>query len=540
MGTRLASRRRTQSRNRHALRSSVEFLEPRTLLTGPTITAIAPTTVINGTYDHVDVTFDTAIDPTTFTVVDASLTGPPGVGSIPINSVVEQDSTHFELQFTPLTTRGAYQVAIGPNIADTQGNLMDQNQNGVGGEPGDLFQASLTYVVADTIFTAGTTITEANTAFDGQDIAIVGATVAIDGPHNFRSVHLVGGAVLTHSANTSTQTHKLDLNVTGQVIVDATSRIDVSGKGYLSGRTSGNTTVGGATNEGGGSHGGRGWTPYSYSTTNAAYGDYADPDDWGAGGSSSSGGGLVRVMAGALALDGWIAADGASRGDGAGGSVYVAVATLSGGGGIRADGGHDTNGYGGGGGGRVAVYAADLSGFATAQVTARGGLGYSGTGGAGTVYLRDTDEAAGTLVVDNGSGSGGRTVTWLGLPGPSAVSIPDRVLVQGSRTLVLPVQAGVTITFQQDVTVTGAGQLGQLTSLVAFVSQGGLTVSGGGLVQTQQTVALEGVLTLTAGSELGAAGTITSLLDQTVNGGVLRGGRIVAPNLTIKSNGLVG
>ncbi len=44
-------------------------------------------------------------------------------------------------------------------------------------------------------------------------------------------------------------THKLDLTVAEQVIVDATSKIDVSGKGYLAGRTTGNTTVGGATGD---------------------------------------------------------------------------------------------------------------------------------------------------------------------------------------------------------------------------------------------------------------------------------------------------
>ena len=33
-----------------------------------------------------------------------------------------------------LTVRGSYQAAVGPNIADLSGHLMDQNQNGVNGE----------------------------------------------------------------------------------------------------------------------------------------------------------------------------------------------------------------------------------------------------------------------------------------------------------------------------------------------------------------------------------------------------------------------
>ena len=87
------------------------------------------------------------------------------------------------------------------------------------------------------------------------------------------SIHLVNGAVLTHTANTTLETHKLDVAVTEQILVDSTSSIDVSGKGYRSGYTTGNTTDGGATN-GGGSYGGRG-----RGSSPQVYGDYAVPKD---------------------------------------------------------------------------------------------------------------------------------------------------------------------------------------------------------------------------------------------------------------------
>ena len=178
----------------------LEALEPRTLLTGPRITAITPTQVINGTFDHVDLTFSARHRPDDFHDRRRHPDRPAGRRHVPINNVVEQDSTHFEVQFAALTTRGTYQVAIGPNIADTQGNLMDQNQDGTGGEPNDVFTSSLTYVQATTVFTSATTISETNTTYDGQDIAIVGTTVTIDGAHSFNSVQLANGAVLTHSA----------------------------------------------------------------------------------------------------------------------------------------------------------------------------------------------------------------------------------------------------------------------------------------------------------------------------------------------------
>ena len=76
--------------------------------------------------------------------------------------------------------------------------------------------------------------------------------MTIDGAHSFNSIQLINGAVLTEDAGTATQMHTLDLTVTQQVIVDSTSRIDVTGQGYLAGRTTGNTTVGGVTGQSGG------------------------------------------------------------------------------------------------------------------------------------------------------------------------------------------------------------------------------------------------------------------------------------------------
>ncbi len=350
----------------------LEALEPRTLLSvGPRILSITPTQVINATFDHVDVTFNKAIDPTTFTTGDVSLTGPAGSATIAIHDAVELDSADYQIDFDPLTTRGSYQVAIGPNIADPQGNLMDQNQDGTGGEPNDIYPATLTNVVADTVFATATTINESNTTYDGQNIAIVGTTVAIDGSHSFNSVHLINGAVLTHTADSASQTHELELTVTQQVIVDATSSIDVSGNGYLGGRTTGNTTAGGAVGESGGSYGGLGYSTSVPTATNAVYGDYADPDDWGSGGagdqgnSGGPGGGLVRIAAATLDLNGQVLADGTNvdnRSAGSGGSIYIAVNQLTGSGLIRAAGGISGN-LSSGGGGRVAVYAQDFTGF---------------------------------------------------------------------------------------------------------------------------------------------------------------------------------
>jgi RHS repeat-associated protein len=193
------------------------------------------------------------------------------------------------------------------------------------------------------------------------------------------AVTVVHGGVLSSPAPTPFQVYPLLVQVTGTVSVDATSRIDVSGEGRLSGGESA-----------GGSYGGLGGLTGG-GTTNPVYGDYADPDQPGGGAYDGShaafGGGLVRLTAGTLQLDGQLLADGGSSdGDGgSGGGVYVAVTTLTGAGSISAAGGQGRGG-GGGGGGRIAVYAQDLSGFNAAAITAPGGAG-GVPGGAGTVHV---------------------------------------------------------------------------------------------------------------------------------------------------------
>ena len=252
-------------------------------------------------------------------------------------------------------------------------------------------------------------------------VTVSGSTLAVDelwAP----GLSVVSGGVVNCLASTAGQMHKLGINVSGAVWVDGTSKIDVSGLGYLAGRTSGNTTVGAASGASGGSYGGLGGNHSG--SANAVYGDYADPNDWGSGssaGQGNAGGGLVRVTAGSLQLEGVLLANGSgsSSGSGSGGGVYVAVNTLSGSGSIQAKGGSSTYGYGGGGGrgGRVAVYAGDWSGFNVGGITAPGGTGTAG--GAGTVYLKRSGDAVGTLVIDN-SLSGGAAWTPLGVPGTRA------------------------------------------------------------------------------------------------------------------------
>jgi RHS repeat-associated protein len=566
MGKRLAKLKRSMKPTRRVAMCMAEPLEPRTLLTsGPRIVAITPTLAINTSFDHVDVTFDDAITPGTFATDDVTMTGPPDLGPISATGITQLDAIDYRISFGALTERGIYAISVGPDITDPSGNEMDQNQNGVNGEPTDKFVASLEYVVADTVLTSPVTISESDRSFDGKNVAIQGTTATIDGPHSFSSVQLVGGAVLTHSADTATQTHELDLSVTQQVVVDASSKIDVSGKGYLPGRTTGNTTVGGTVGASGGSFGGRGGKDNG--APNQVYGDYADPADWGSGGGSSAGGGQVRISSATLQLDGKIIADGArastGQGGGSGGGIYLKLETLAGAGEIRAAGGGSEGGASGGGG-RIAVYARDLSGFDPFKISAPAVDPYSNS--AGTVYLRDTDQPEGTLIIDSkGVGTG---VTPLGLPGQTTFAIPDAVVIQGFSTQAAPDHAGLVLDFQNSLTVDQSAALnvevaGFVTdqaptilrgatlnisgsyspTLPPVVTGGTLNVSGDltldvPLVASNATITVAGALTVSvplAGPNLSVtvAGALTSSVPQTINGGTITSDRVVAPSWSL-------
>ena len=220
---------------------------------------------------------------------------------------------------------------------------------------------------------------------------------------------ILGGSVLTHPATTTTAQFGLELVVDDRLLIDAASRVDVNGLGYLgtrngghndqTGRTLGNTTKDGSTRRNGGSHGGSGGFGDVPGFVGVPYDDAQAPVQPGAGGGSDSGpagngGGVIRLYVGALQVQGNISANGANGtrygGGGAGGAIWINTRTLSGNGIIHAEGRDGGAESGGGGGGRIAIYFQDASAFDFAGVSTLGGLGFS-PGGKGTLYQLQTN-----------------------------------------------------------------------------------------------------------------------------------------------------
>jgi hypothetical protein len=206
--------------------------------------------------------------------------------------------------------------------------------------------------------------------------------------------------MLTHFDATASFTSMLDLTV-GNLIIDETSRIDATGRGYLGGkgwyeqgRTLGN--VYGSASMAGGSYGGLGGS-HNGAAPNAVYGSEDAPGDLGSGGGGyqsyvgGDGGGRIFINAGSIVLDGDIRANGETgggyvAGNGSGGTVRISTGALYGSGTITANG---AGGSGvGGGGGRIAIFSSETMEFSEENIHAEGGHGSYGTAGQdGTITI---------------------------------------------------------------------------------------------------------------------------------------------------------
>jgi hypothetical protein len=264
-------------------------------------------------------------------------------------------------------------------------------------------------------------------------------------PDKVGNLTILPGGTISHS---SRYLPGLSLNVTGRLWIqrseEATGRIDVTGCGLLGANR--NSPVGcgnrgetydslgnivcGSSGSSGGSYGGVGGTGVMQGVVADEYGLIESATHLGGGGggnlgypyspAAGNGGGLVRIQADTVIVDGEIKADGGSVtvsnclmaysevGGGSGGGVQIEANWLGGSstGGITANGGNGPCGKGGGGGGgRIVVMVDDYSSF-EGRYFATGG--YAGENrniaAAGSIYLRSSraDTLPGTLIADNG------------------------------------------------------------------------------------------------------------------------------------------
>jgi hypothetical protein len=293
-------------------------------------------------------------------------------------------------------------------------------------------------------------------------------------------VTIGGNGTLTHTANGTTQAHKLFLEVGGNVTIVSGGKIDVNEKGYQGtgrNKSSGYGMGAGDPGAGGGYGGIGGWTSATSEDGGAAYGSVTEPTDLGSSGGSSNnaysrrGGGAVKIaVSGAMNLEGNILARGGAGygggygGGSAGGSVWITTENLTGSGLIAVDGGSSNSASraGSGSGGRIALYYTEKSGY-TGSMTAYGGTvgdTQAQRGSAGTIYLKGNTQTHGDLIIDNNGVSGANTE-------PIENATFDNITIQNGGNYVVPDTHTITLN----------------ASSITTTSDASLTIESGGTFQ---------------------------------------------------------
>jgi subtilisin family serine protease len=158
---------------------------------GPYVVSATPDGSINTDtgLSSVELDFNEEINPATFTPSQVTITGPGGtISGVSVAAVTGSNDHEFTISFPTQTAAGTYTVKVGPDIQDWYGNDMNQNRNGVNGEPSDAFVETIRQTApgsADLLsltglpatVTAGTSATFTVTALSpngGTDTGFVG------------------------------------------------------------------------------------------------------------------------------------------------------------------------------------------------------------------------------------------------------------------------------------------------------------------------------------------------------------------------------
>jgi len=383
---------------------------------------------------------------------------------------------------------GGGQIAIYYASNDFSGALSARGGAGFGvGGAGSVFLKSAMDTHAQVTLDNGGLV-GTNTILSGMmpvDLALLGGAVT----KNLRTFP-VRNLLVGSNSWLSTASLTENWTITGNATIEKGGRISVDGMGYnynQPGSETGRYATG--TGGGGGGHGGFGGNGAAGVTSagGRAAPDYPQAPYPGGGGGISyytslpdgvGGGGLGLSVLGLLTVNGRLSSDGNSSyqggdGGGAGGGLSLSLGGLAGSGVISATGGSgDFPNGGGGGGGCISVtYQSNLFG---GTMSAKGGGGFT-AGGAGIIYLRQSNKSGGQLLVNNEGQRG--TNTLLLVPA-------------GKDDLV--VTNGATLSFLFGSGLQNIGSIVLETNTVMFLTNQTLNVSGSAIIRQGAAIVADG------------------------------------------------
>jgi RHS repeat-associated protein len=116
---------------------SIDRTGPRVVSQIPALQSIAP-------FNELTFVFNEPLAAASVSTADIySFTGPGGTNLLSQVTSVSVPGSNLTVRFNNQNAMGTYTMVIGPNITDAVGNVMDQNQNGTGGETADRYTATI-------------------------------------------------------------------------------------------------------------------------------------------------------------------------------------------------------------------------------------------------------------------------------------------------------------------------------------------------------------------------------------------------------------
>ncbi len=303
----------------------------------------------------------------TWTLTQAQLSGVYADDASRID-VVEFDYAGSQLQDTSLPFTADF---VNPSPLGTETQVITITARDLIGNQSQLTRPILV-VGSQTQQLSSAQIMAGDATYDGQDILLHAGSHSIEGSHQFASLVLQDGAVMSHAMTSDVMNPAgLDLNIAGSFVVANNAQLDVDGLGYPQDMT--DPSLGLLSGHG---HAGLG-----QGEDEGSYGSVVAPFTVG----SATGGGRIRIQANELIINGAIHADGKPYNGqfGSGGSIHlIGNTSISGQGTISAN-GYSGNraSFVGGGGGRIALTSNGSLDF-SGSVSAFGGR----EAGSGTIY----------------------------------------------------------------------------------------------------------------------------------------------------------
>ncbi|MEW8155931.1 MAG: LamG-like jellyroll fold domain-containing protein, partial [Candidatus Thiodiazotropha endolucinida] len=193
----------------------------------PRVVSIEPLVINSGLADALLVSFNSGIQFDSFTVADFVMSGPDG--DVIATSVVEDDSIdQVFVRFPPQITPGDYFFVIGPDILGKNGLAMDQNQDGIFGEPeADSYSSSLTLGNPDPTRVLSVT----PTGLGNTPVASLSVLFELDvDPNSFTvdDIVLTGpGGAITPSAITTTNNLNFTVSFASPLVSDGLYNLSI-------------------------------------------------------------------------------------------------------------------------------------------------------------------------------------------------------------------------------------------------------------------------------------------------------------------------